>query len=248
MKLWFVLIFVLAADLTCRAQDVSSLIAEADRLDDRGETDSAISTLKQAEKISPKNPDVLVRLSQDYSDKLDAAREGTQKLNYAKLSFEYAKAAVKEAPGNPEAHDALAIAYGKMTDFVDNRTKIEYSKFVKAEAEKSLSLKPKNATALLILARWNLDMATLNPILKAFSQALYGQLPDASKELALEYFRRAIAITPDRLIIHAEYAEALETLGQKQQARAEWQKVLQLKPTEPLERNYQAVAARKVRS
>ncbi|MBV9391284.1 MAG: hypothetical protein JOY96_05250, partial [Verrucomicrobia bacterium] len=201
MKLWFILIFALGADLTSRAQDVPRLIAEADRLDDRGETDSAILTLKEAEKISPKNPDVLIRLSQDYSDKLDAAREGTQKVNYAKLSFEYAKAAVREAPNSPEAHNALAIAYGKMTDFVDNRTKIEYSKIVKSEAEKSLSLKSKNATALLILARWNLDMATLNPILKVFAQALYGQLPDASKELALEYFRRAIAISPDRLIL-----------------------------------------------
>jgi tetratricopeptide (TPR) repeat protein len=90
---------------------------------------------------------------------------------------------------------------------------MEYSKVVKSEAEKALELNPKNDTASLILARWNFDMATLNPLLKGIAQALYGQLPQASKEKAIEYFRRAIAAAPQRIIHHAAYAEALEAMG-----------------------------------
>ena len=113
------------------------------------------------------------------------------------------------APDNADAHVCLSIAYGKMTDFVDNKTKMEYSKVVKSEAEKAVELNPKNDLALLILARWNFDMATLNPILKAIAQALYGQLPPASKEQAVEYFQRAIAAAPERIIHHAAFARSI---------------------------------------
>jgi tetratricopeptide (TPR) repeat protein len=229
------------------SQDISPLLRKADELDAQERSDDAIETLKQAEKISPNSPALLVKLSQDYSDKIDNTEDRSQKLAFAKLCLEYAKKAVQVAPENADAHVCLSIAYGKMTDFTDNKTKMEYSKVVKAEAEKAVELNPKNDLALLILARWNFDMATLNPILKAFAQTLYGQLPPASKELAVEYFQRAIAAAPQKIIHHAEYAQALETMGKATEARAEWVKVKQLKPTDAEDRRYVAEADRKLK-
>jgi tetratricopeptide (TPR) repeat protein len=230
-----------------QSQDVSTLIRKADELDAKERTDDAIEALKQAEKISPNNPNLLVKLSQDYSDKIDVAKDRSQKLAFAKLCLEYAKKAVHEAPDNADAHVCLSIGYGKMTDFVDNKTKMEYSKVVKSEAEKAVELNPKNDLALLILARWNFDMATLNPILKAIAQTLYGQLPPASKEQALEYFQKAIAAAPERIIHHAEFAQALESMGRTKEARAEWLKVKQLKPTDAEDRRYVAEAEQKLK-
>lgn len=230
-----------------QAQDITTLLRKADQLDEQEQTDAAIDVLKQAEKISPSNPDVLIKLSQDYSDKIDAVKDRSEKLRFANLCLEYARKAVREAPGNSDAHVCLSIAYGKMTDFVDNKTKIEYSKVVNSEAEKALELNPKNDLALLILARWNFDMATLNPLLKGIAQALYGQLPPASKEKAMEYFRRAIAAAPQRIMHHAAYAEALESMGRTQEAKAEWLKVKQLKPTDAEDRRYLAEAQAKVK-
>jgi tetratricopeptide (TPR) repeat protein len=229
------------------SQDVSPLIKKADELDAQGRSDDAIDALKQAEKISPNNPTVLIKLSQDYSDKIDDTKDHSQKLNFARLCLEYAKKAVQQAPENADAHVCLSIAYGKMTDFTDNKTKMEYSKIVKSEAEKAVALNPKSDMALLILARWNFDMATLNPILKAFAQTLYGQLPPASKELAVQYFQRAIAAAPEKIIHHAEYAQALESMGKTKEARAEWLKVKQLKPTDAEDRRYVAEADQKLR-
>src|ERR1700741_389251 len=171
-----------------QSQDVTTLIRKADKLDAKEQTDGAIDMLKQAEKISPNNSDVLIKLSQDYSDKVDAVKDRSEKLHYANLCLEYAKKAVREAPDNSDAHVCLSVAYGKMTDFVDNKAKMEYSKVVKSEAERAIQLNPKNGVALLILARWNFEMATLNPVLKVIAQTLYGQLPPASKEQAIEYF------------------------------------------------------------
>jgi tetratricopeptide (TPR) repeat protein len=230
-----------------QSQDVSTLIRKADQLDAQEQTDRAIDALKQAEKISPNNSDVLIKLSQDYSDKIDAVKVRSEKLHFANLCLEYAKKAVREAPGSSDAHVCLSIAYGKMTDFVDNRTKMEYSKVVKSEAEKAVELNAENDVALLILARWNFDMATLNPILKGIAQALYGQLPPASKEKAVEYFRAAIAAAPQRIINHAEYAKALESMGRTQEAKAEWLKVKQLKPSDAGDRQYIAQAEERLK-
>ena len=228
--------------LAGQAQDVATLVRKADQLDEQEQTDAAINVLNQAEKVSPNHPDVLIRLSQDYSDKIDTVKDRSEKLRFANLCLEYAKKAVREAPANSDAHVCLSVAYGKMTDFVDNKTKMESSKVVKSEAEKALELNPKNGLALLILARWNFEMATLNPILKGIAQALYGQFPPASKEKAIEYFRMAIAAAPGGIIQHAAYAEALESIGRKQEAKAEWLKVTQLKPNDAEDRQYVAEA------
>jgi tetratricopeptide (TPR) repeat protein len=232
---------------TGQGQDVSTLIRKADQLDAEEQAGAAIDVLKQAEKISPNNPDVLIKLSQDYSDKIDAVRQRSEKLHFANLCMEYAKKAVREAPDNSDAHVCLSIAYGKMTDFTDNKTKIEYSKVVKSEAERAVELNPKNDLALFILGRWNFDMATLNPFLKGVAQALYGQLPPASKEKSVEYFQRAIAAAPRRIMYHGAYAEALESMGRTQEAKAEWLKVQQLKPTDREDRKYLAEAEAKLK-
>ncbi len=230
-----------------QSQEISTLIRKADELDAQERIDDAIAVLKQAEKISPNDPGLLVKLSQDYSDKIDDTKNRSQKLDFAKLCLEYAKKAVRTAPDNADAHVCLSIAYGKMTDFVDNKTKMEYSKVVKSEAEKAVELDPKNDLALLILARWNFDMATLNPILRAIAHTLYGQLPPASKEQAVDYFQRAIAAAPERIIHHAEFAQALESMGKTKEARAEWLKVQQLKPTDAEDRRYIAEAEQKLK-
>lgn len=237
--------FVTLSCLPASGQDISKLIEKADKLDLQEEKDAAIQTLKQAEQINPNDPRVLIRLSQDYSDKVDLATDRSQKQSFAKLSLEYAKRAVQLAPDNSDAHSALSVAYGRMTDFVGNRTKMEYSKIIKSEAERAVELNPKNDDALFVLARWNLDMSTLNPILKAIAQLIYGQMPPASQDKALEYFRRSIAAAPQRIRYRAEYAKALEQLGRPQEAKAQWQKVRQLKPIDSAEREYQAEAAKK---
>jgi tetratricopeptide (TPR) repeat protein len=230
-----------------QSQDVPTLIKKADELDARERTDDAIATLKQAEKISPNSPGVLIKLSQDYSDRADDAKERSQKLAFARLCLEYAKKAVHVAPDSSDAHTCLSVGYGKMTDFVDNKTKMEYSKVVKSEAERAVQLNPKNDVALLILARWNFEMTTLNPVLKVIAQTLYGQLPPASKEQAIEYFQRAIAAAPDQIMNHAGYAEALDSMGKTAEARAEWLKVKQLKPADATDRRYVAEAEEKLK-
>lgn len=230
-----------------KAEDLNSALNRADKLEDGNRFNEALDILKAADRTSPENPAVLWRLSQVYSDLVDVASSERAKKEYAQLALADAKRAVEKAPNDAEAHLALSIAYGKMTDYVDNKTKIEYSKYIKSEAEKAIELDPKLDDPYEILARWNFEMASLNPIERGFAQLFYGQLPAASREKALGYFREAISAAPNRIIHHAEYARALEQMGRTSEAKAEWRKVTQLKPKDVGDQKYQMEAAAKSR-
>jgi tetratricopeptide (TPR) repeat protein len=225
-------------------ENLSILLQKADRLDDTDHFLEAITILKGLEKSDPRNVEILYRISRAESDLVDDLPDDAKKKgsDYAIESVAYAKRAIEADPKSSEAHVAAAIAYGVMTDFVDDRTKMEYSKLIKGEAEKAIELDPKNDYAYLVLARWNFEMTQLNPILKGFAELLYGQMPPASQEKALEDFQKAIELAPNTMIHHFCYGEALAKLGRKDEARAEYQKVLRLTPTCREERGYQQKA------
>jgi tetratricopeptide (TPR) repeat protein len=224
-------------------ENLTARLEKADRLDDSDHFVEAIGILKEVEKSDPSNVEILYRISRVESDLVEDLSDDSKKKNYALESVAYAKRAIEADPQNSNAHLAAAIAYGDLTDFVDDRTKMEYSKVIKSEAEKAIELDPKNDYAYLVLARWNFEMTQLNPILRGLAELLYGQMPPASQEKALEDFQRAIALAPNRIIHHYCYGDALARLGRKEQAKAEFQKVLRLTATGREERGYQQKAS-----
>jgi tetratricopeptide (TPR) repeat protein len=224
-------------------ENLTARLQKADRLDDSDHFVEAIGILKEAEKSDPKNVEILYRISRVESDLVEDLSDDSKKKIYALESVAYAKRAIEADPQNSNAHLAAAIAYGDLTDFVDDRTKMEYSKVIKSEAEKAIELDPKNDYAYLVLARWNFEMTQLNPILRGFAELLYGQMPPASQEKAIEDFQRAIALAPNRIIHHYCYGDALARLGRKEQAKAEFQKVLRLTASDKEERGYQQKAS-----
>jgi tetratricopeptide (TPR) repeat protein len=246
---WLLILLVVqfwpVARLSAEAENLSILLQKADRLDDTDHFLEAITLLKGLEKGDPRNVEVLYRISRVESDFVDDLPDDPKKKghDYAVESMAYAKRAIEADPQSSEAHLAAAIAYGVMTDYVDDRTKMEYSKFIKDEAEKAIELDPKNDYAYLVLARWNFEMTQLNPILKGIAELLFGQMPPASQEKGLEDFQKAIELAPTKMIHHFCYGEALAKLGRKEEARAEYQKVLRLPPTCREERGYQQKAA-----
>ena len=232
------------AHLSSGASDIRAELQKADQLEDSDHLSEALEILKTAERTDPDNPEILYRISNVNSDSVDTASDEAQKKAYAQAALKYGKRAVEKGPNLSEAHLSLAIAYGKITDFVDNRTKMEYSRVIQSEAERAVQLNPKNDLAYLVLAKWNFEMSNLNPILRGIAQMLYGQVPASSQEKAVEYFKKAISIAPNRIAHHFGYAQALDRMGKKEEARAEYQKVLQLSPTDKEDREDQKEAAK----
>jgi Tfp pilus assembly protein PilF len=74
-----------------------------------------------------------------------------------------------------------------------------------------------------------------------FSFALLARL--AAGDLAVENFKKAIALAPNRVIHHAEYAKVLEAMGEVQAAREQWQKVLELTPVDAQDHRHHVLTA-----
>jgi tetratricopeptide (TPR) repeat protein len=242
----FALLTKIAAATTTAttSADLAANLAQADQAEQAGETDRAIEILKRAENQEQGNAQIEKRLSGLYSWKIEDTNAPGERKNYAELAVRLGEDAVHKLPNDPQAHIALAAAYGEICDMVDGRTRVEYSKRVYHEVTRGLQLEPSNDYGYLILARWNFEMATSSPVLRGLAQVVYGQFPPASKEEAIENFKKAIALAPNRIIHHAEYAKVLEAMGDMPGAREQWRKVLELKPTDAQDHRYKALAAR----
>lgn len=190
----------------------------------------ALALFQQAEQVDPNDVEIVLRISQQYSNLIAVAKSPAEAEEYAKRSLEEAKRAVALAPENEKAHLGLAVSYGRLTDFVDNRTKVEYSREVKTEAGRALELDPNDDFGWHVLGRWNYAVATLNPILKLIAKYVYGGMPDASLEEAVKDYQKAIALAPQRVIHHHELARTYVALGDMADARKEWETELTLKP------------------
>lgn len=217
-----------------RADDdprVAALIQQGDADDAKGDTQGAIAQFEAADKLSPNNASIIVRLSKQYSDLIAQTKTAGEAAKAAQTSLDYAKRAVDLDPGSAKAHLALAVGYGRMTDFTDNKTKLIYSKHIKEEAEKSLAIDPTDDYTYHVLGRWNYGIASLSPVLKLMAKFIYGGLPSASMEDAANYFKKAIEIAPQRIIHHLELARTYTALGKTDLADKEWEIILTLHPT-----------------
>jgi tetratricopeptide (TPR) repeat protein len=237
---------LLALSLALGGENVDRLISDAEQLEKEGDTDSVITVLKTAEHLSPENVEVTKLLARQYVLKVDDVVDLGAKKTFAELALDLARKAADKLPSDSQAQAALAAAYGKLCDLVDGKLKVEYSKKVYVEAIKALRLDPDSDFGHLILAQWNFQMVFLNPFLKAFTEIIYGQFPPASKEEAIAHYKKAIELAPERIVHHAEYAKALDVMGDTNEARLQWTKVTELKPIYAQDKRYQAMAVKRL--
>jgi Flp pilus assembly protein TadD len=241
-------LYLITLSLALAAEDVDHLITDAEQLEKKGDTDSAITVLRNADRIAPENIEVTKLLARQYVLKVDDAPDPAAKKSFAETALELARKAADKLPNDSESLVALAAAYGKLCDLVDGKTKIEYSKQVYLEATKALQLDPASDFGHLVLAQWNFQMALLNPFLKALAQMIYGQFPAASKEEAIAQYEIAIQLAPERIVHHAEFAKALDVMGDSSEARQQWVKVAELKPVYAQDKRYQAMAIKRLQN
>ena len=223
----FLLLFLSAS---CLAADppLTALVQQGDQEVGKRNLRAALVDFQQAEKLDPQNVEVLLRISQQNSDLMGGAQTAAEAQRLGQTALDYAQRAVALAPLNAKAHLAVAVACGRLTDFTDNRTKLEYSRRVKAEAEKAATLDPREDYAFHVLGRWNYRIANLNAVLKLMARMIYGGVPEASNEEAARNFQKAVELAPQRIIHHQELARVEVALGKRELARKEWQAVLAL--------------------
>jgi len=206
----------------------------------------ALATLEAAAKAAPDRADLLAERSLAWADCADIETRKSAQKAAALRATELAQKALAAGPKLARAHLAVAVADGKMTDFVDNSTKMELSRRIRAEALKTVELDPQQALAYEILGRWEYGFATLNPLLKAAARVAYGALPPASLENAAGYLEKAVKLNPGAISPNYQLALVYKAMGEKEKALRQWKAVAALPATDADDKAAQQEAAKAI--
>jgi len=200
-------------------QSREDFIRRSEELNDKEEVQMAMDLLLEADRLWQNDAGVLHRVAKQHVLLIGGEQSKAAKQARGQRALETAERAVSLAPDNAQARLALAIVLGQLALMESPRRQIEISRRIRDEAEAATRLDPDEDYAWHVLARWNYELANLNPVLKSFAEVIYGKFPDASNENAAGYFRKAIAAGPPRVIHHIEYGRTLIALGKTREAR-----------------------------
>jgi tetratricopeptide (TPR) repeat protein len=221
------LVLSVLAVVSARADDdFATLVKKGDAFDAALKTKEALAVYLEAEKLQPNDANLLHKIAKQYGETMDDVPSNAEKQAYGVKSLDYAKRSMAADPNNALAQLAVAVAYGRLATYLDNKTKIAYSKLVKEHVDKSLALDPNNDLTYHVLGAWNYELANLNPILRAIARLIYGDIPAASNEDAVKDFKKAIELNPKRLANQVELGRTYVAMGQKDLARAALEKGL----------------------
>lgn len=203
-------------------------IEQGDSFDRQFQSAEALAAYQKALAENPKNPEILRKIAKQYVELALDAPGKSEKLRLARLGYDTALEAKGLDPNNPEGRATVAIAAARLGFYSDAKTKLELSKVVKQESAEAVRLKPGYALGWHMLGRWNYEICSLNPLLKALAEAIYGKMPSASYEEAVRCLGKAAQIEPDNALFQAELGRGYLALGKKDEARRALEKSLTL--------------------
>lgn len=209
------------------SQSASEWIKKGDAFEADGKPELALEAYQKAEKTTPNDAALLVKIAKQYGD-LMTSLGGAAKKDASAKSLEYSRKAVAMNPKASDSHLALALSLGKNTEFMGSRQKIEASREMKTAADTALRLNPKSDYAHHMLGRWHQEMAGIGGATRALAQIIYGGVPKGTYQEALGHFDSARKINGRRLIHQIEYGRTLAMMGRDAEAKTEIRKGLDM--------------------
>jgi len=139
---------------------------------------------------------------------LNSRRGSAQRLELLEAAAKRGEAAVQELPDHANTHYMLALVLGRYSQDISIIKAVAQglATRVRNHLERALALEPRHAEAHVALGLYHAELiGKLGGLTAAFT---YG----ASKDQALEHFRRALKLAPASPIVHIEYANGLVLL------------------------------------
>ncbi len=201
---------------------------QGDAFEEKIQTQAALDVYLKLEGTGREDAPLLYRIAREYAELMPDTKSKPEKVRLGKIALEYAKRAVVADVKDAESYLCRAICYGRLAPLMDNRTELEYSRYIKDDAEIALRLDPKLDDADYILGAWNYEMANVGVVLREVAKLVYGKLPEASNQKAVEYLQKAVALSPQRVAHHIELGRVYAAMGERDLARAEIEKGLAL--------------------
>ena len=231
-RLLVVLLALVLVEIGFAAESADDLIDKGKVLDRKFKANEALMLYLSAEKIEPKNPDLLVRIARQYRYLMTDAADTQEKLRLGHIALDYSERAAACGPKDCDAQLAPAITLGKMLPFMPAKEQVAASPKIKESVDKALAIDPRNDNAWHILGRWNRVLAEISSAKRFLAGIIYGQLPKGSIDEAEQDMKKAIAINPHRLMHYIELGRIYAQMGRKDEAREFINKGLGMPDTE----------------
>lgn len=209
------------------ASSVADLLRAGDRAFAQFDNQSALEAYGKAVAQDSSNYEALWKLVRAHVD-VGYGAQGNEQERHYRTAVRWARRCAALHPDSSESHFFLAVALGRMALEVGGKKKIELSKEIKAEAERTLALNPRHDGAMHVLGRWHYELGNLNWALRAFAKILYGGVPPGGNEEAKAWFEKALAVQPNSPSHHLRLGETLIKLKQYEPAREHLQACIAL--------------------
>jgi len=239
----------LAADTTAALPEeagdpIAELMAKGDALADEWEHGEAAGIYLQILETDSQNYEAAWKAGDELTEQANQLPEKAKEEKEAGFAQAVAlcERAIAINPDGWEGHLYLAKALGRLALFRGGKEKINMSRRIREEVDKTLALNPESDLAYHILGRWHQNLANLSWLLKSFAKILYGGVPPGTNEEAVEAFQKAIQYNPDNIVHYLELARTYQYMGKKSMMIDPLNKVLELPPTEEDDAEYKEEA------
>src|ERR1043166_8244510 len=213
-------------------QSADSLMDKGKVFDRKFQASEALPLYLAAEKLEPKNPDLLVRIARQYRYLMTDAEDTKEKLRLGDLALEYSARVAACGPKDCDAQLAPAITLGKMLPYLPSKEQVSASPQIKESVDKALAVDPRNDTAWHVLGRWHRVLADVNAVKRTLAGILYGALPKGCINEAEHDMQKAIQLNPNRLMHYIELGRIYAQMGRADDARRFINKGLAMRDTE----------------
>lgn len=194
------------------------MVKQGDAHDAKYQPDEALRYYLPAEKLQPRNGELLVKIARQYVFRMTDLPTKEQKIASGRTALAYAERAVQAAPDKCDSHLSVAICWGKLTPLIGTRESVEASRKIKEASEKAVKLDPRNDYAWHLLGRWHQSLAGISGVTRTLAALIYGGIPAASYDEAVRCFQKSLKLRPDRLIHHVELGRTYAAMGRKDDA------------------------------
>lgn len=177
-----------------------------------------------------------------------SARIGRREADPAKqkelyiIAKNYAEKAIKINANDVQSNYVMAVAMGRIALISDTKEKIAAVRDIKKYAERAVELSPNHAAANHVLAVWHLEVSELNWMERQVADKFFGGLPEASKDKAIQYCKKANEIEPNYILYQFDLGRMYRLNGDKANAKTAYTKVGTMKAVTPDDPGYQSEA------
>ncbi len=203
------------------SSEVNALLAEGDVFYRRLDNQLAITTYRKALTIDSTSFNALSRLTRTATD-LGKDFQAENQKDEAEEAFleavKYAQVMERNYVDSSRTHFYLALSKGNLALFKGGREKVVIGREVEKHCKRGIVLDSMDAEILVAYGVFNREVTNSTWMERTFAQALFGRLPEGSKEEAVRLLMHAVELAPNMHVARFELGVSLMAVGRQKEA------------------------------